>query len=186
MSVESEILRIQRNIADTYAVVAAKGGTVPLHPTSANLAAAVASIPDASIPTGGIIIWSGAADAIPDGWALCNGENGTPDLRGRFVLGSSDSRAIGSVGGSEEVTLTEAQIPKHRHFEYLQSPGTSVTYYYRFNNSSGSSIGVTINNDAIERKDTFSSAAAVTSYVGSSKPHSNMPPYYTLAYIMKL
>lgn len=184
MSVESEILRIQQNIADTYAVVAAKGGTVPLHPTSANLAEAVASIPGASIPTGGIIIWSGSA--VPDGWALCDGTNGTPDLRGRFVLGGSDSHAIGSVGGSEEVTLTEAQIPKHRHFEYLQAPGTNVTYYYRFNNSSGSSIGVTINNDAIERKDTFSSAAAVTSYVGSSNPHPNMPPYYTLAYIMKL
>lgn len=84
MSVESEILRIQQNIADTYAVVAAKGGTVPLHPTSANLAEAVASIPGASIPTGGIIIWSGSA--VPDGWALCDGTNGTPDLRGRFVL----------------------------------------------------------------------------------------------------
>lgn len=51
MSVESEILRIQHNIANTYAAVSEKGGEVPLQPTSANLAAAVASIP--VIPTGG-------------------------------------------------------------------------------------------------------------------------------------
>lgn len=45
MSVESEILRIQHNIADTYAAVSAKGGEVPLQPNSDNLAAAVRSIP---------------------------------------------------------------------------------------------------------------------------------------------
>ena len=45
MSVESEILRIQRNVADTYAAVAEKGGTVPLQPNSENLPAAVSSIP---------------------------------------------------------------------------------------------------------------------------------------------
>lgn len=45
MSVESEILRIQRNIANTYAVVAENGGTVPLQPNSENLPAAVSSIP---------------------------------------------------------------------------------------------------------------------------------------------
>lgn len=49
MSVESEILRIQHNIANTYAAVAEKGGEVPLQPTSANLAAAVASIPSIGI-----------------------------------------------------------------------------------------------------------------------------------------
>ena len=44
MSVESEILRIQHNIANAYATVAEKGGEVPLQATSSNLAAAVASI----------------------------------------------------------------------------------------------------------------------------------------------
>ena len=41
--------------------------------------------------TGMIILWSGAADAIPSGFVLCNGSNGTPDLRGRFVVGYSDT-----------------------------------------------------------------------------------------------
>ncbi len=58
MSIESEILRIQKNIADTYAVVAEKGGSVPLAPSSANLAAAVQSIPA-----------SGGGDGSPVGTA---------------------------------------------------------------------------------------------------------------------
>lgn len=45
MSIESEILRIQHNVANTYAAVAEKGGDVPLQPNSENLAAAVSSIP---------------------------------------------------------------------------------------------------------------------------------------------
>ena len=53
MSIEAEILRIQRNIADTYAVVAEKGGSVPLAPSSANLAEAVRSIPASGVGDGG-------------------------------------------------------------------------------------------------------------------------------------
>lgn len=47
----------------------------------------------AVIPTGLICLWSGAADALPAGWALCNGSNGTPDLRGRFLVGAGGSYA---------------------------------------------------------------------------------------------
>ncbi len=53
----------------------------------------------AAIPSGGIIIWSGAANLIGStaaggtgsGWVLCDGQNNTPDLRDRFVVGASDS-----------------------------------------------------------------------------------------------
>ncbi len=56
------------------------------------------------IPAGGIIIWSGAADAVPPGWALCDGTNNTPDLRDRFVLGGGGSRAVGSTGGRKPIS----------------------------------------------------------------------------------
>lgn len=122
MSVESEILRIQHNIANTYAAVSEKGGEVPLHPTSANLAAAVASIPSGGsdsylvkAPIGTIVIWSGTADNIPTGWQLCDGTNGTPDLRDKFVLGAGTTHNVGETGGNEEVTLTVEQMPKHNH-----------------------------------------------------------------------
>ena len=46
---------------------------------------------EGGVPSGGIIIWSGAANAIPSGWYLCNGSNGTPNLSGKFVVGYSAS-----------------------------------------------------------------------------------------------
>ena len=44
-------------------------------------------------PVGCIILWSGAANKIPEGWALCNGQNGTPDLRNRFGWATTSSAA---------------------------------------------------------------------------------------------
>ena len=63
------------------------------------------------VPVGGIIMWSGAATNVPTGWALCDGQNGTPDLRGRFVLGAGQGagltpRTAGEAGGEETHKLT--------------------------------------------------------------------------------
>ena len=58
-----------------------------------------------SIPSGGIILWSGAANAIPTGWVLCDGQNSTPDLRNRFVVGAGDAYAVDATGGSADATL---------------------------------------------------------------------------------
>lgn len=76
MSVESEILRIQHNIASSYAAVSSKGGEVPLQPTSANLAAAVSSIPQTlpppdNNPIGTIISFMGTA--APKDYLVCDG-----------------------------------------------------------------------------------------------------------------
>lgn len=76
MSVESEILRIQHNIANSYAAVSSKGGEVPLNPTSANLAAAVSSIPQTlpppdNNPIGTIISFMGTS--APAGYLVCDG-----------------------------------------------------------------------------------------------------------------
>lgn len=125
----------------------------------------------ATIPSGGIIIWSSAADAVPDGWALCDGTNGTPDLRGKFVLGSSESHALGSTSGSEEVTLTVEQIPEHFHIIQGMLDGSYVTQ------NTGTYPVFPQNNKA---------NSFCTSETGGSQSHQNMPPYYTLAYIMKL
>ena len=68
-----------------------------------------------SIPSGIITLWSGASDAVPTGWALCDGQNGTPDLRNRFIVGAGSTYAVGATGGSNTVTLTTAQMPSHTH-----------------------------------------------------------------------
>ena len=74
------------------------------------------------VPVGGIIMWSGtvaAAEALTN-WAICDGDNGTPDLRDRFVLGvgSSSNPSTASQGddaGSNSIQLTEGQMPQHNH-----------------------------------------------------------------------
>lgn len=124
-----------------------------------------------SIPSGLICMWSGSTP--PDGWALCDGENGTPDLRGRFVLGNSASHAIGSKGGSETVTLTIEQIPSHSHVD-SRSASFGSAKFSTTSTSSGNAINWVAN------------STYEVSKTGGSQAHDNMPPYYTLAYIMKL
>ena len=61
------------------------------------------------LPSGVIVMWSGELDAIPSGWALCDGSNGTPDLRDRFVLGVGAPEYLGSTGGSRRHRHPEAE-----------------------------------------------------------------------------
>jgi microcystin-dependent protein len=69
----------------------------------------------AFVPPGGIIIWSGSSAAIPSGWLLCDGNNSTPNLRDRFVVGAGSTYAVGATGGAATVTLNTTQIPAHSH-----------------------------------------------------------------------
>ena len=86
---------------------------------------------DAAIPSGLISMWSGTIANIPSGWALCNGSNGTPDLRGRFVVGysgSGDYASIGNTGGSDSRTLTTANMPSHNHSGSIGARDTNHTH----------------------------------------------------------
>ena len=121
------------------------------------------------VPKGGIIIWSGAANAIPDGWVLCDGTNGTPDLRGRFVLGyDGTTYNAGDSGGEAMHTLTIAEMPSHNHVYYTGKGEDTTQSGYPANAEIGQ-LYQTLN----------------TSSAGGGQPHNNMPPYYTLCYIMK-
>ena len=72
-----------------------------------------------SVPVGTVISWYGQLNRLPDGWALCDGINGTPDLRGRFIVGydSTDAEynSIGKIGGSKTIALSVDQMPQHFH-----------------------------------------------------------------------
>ena len=141
--------------------------------------------PGSNIPAGGVIIWTGAADAVPDGWALCDGTNGTPDLSGRFVLGSSATHAVGETGGSEEVTLTVEQMPSHNHQQRLTENNAPTNYIAQKASGANIKVGRQLTASAI-------SSSVVVGYAnytesnGNGEPHPNMPPYYALAYIMRL
>ena len=122
------------------------------------------------VPRGVIVMWSGTT--APDGWHICDGEDGTPNLTGKFVVGQcfqdADFIDIGAVGGAKRVSLTLEQMPVHNHTYTAplidgDHPGGSSGY----NRPNGKNQGI-------------------TGSAGESQTHENLPPYYVLAYIMKI
>ena len=156
------------------------------------------------IPSGGIIMWSGAVAAIPSGWVLCNGSNSTPDLRNRFVVGAGSSYAVNATGGADSVSLSTANLPAHSHTfgasGFTNNSGThthpSVARPYpgdsgRAGNASSGAPGLhgaNIKGDSTGAGGDHSHTVYVngtTNNTGSGTAHENRPPYYALAYIMK-
>jgi microcystin-dependent protein len=121
------------------------------------------------LPKGIIVAWG--SDTIPAGWALCDGNNGTPDLTGKFIFGSNKNRKLNSTGGAENVTLSVSQIPSHSHnLKVGKGDGhTNVGYV-----------------DQWDTKIIIGSKPGYISNTGGGKPHENMPPYTALNFIMKL
>ena len=136
-----------------------------------------------TIPVGGIIMWSGTT--VPDGWALCNGQksNGvqTPNLCNRFIVGSGIEYNVGATGGAKEVTLTESQMPRHRHFYTGDDQLWSVP-------DSRYDIGLEAEVGGYDASSQTSGGARIykTSRTGGGQPHENRPPYYALAFIMRV
>lgn len=79
----------------------------------------VNGITNSEVPSGLIAMWSGATNDPPDGWVFCDGTNGTPNLKNRFILGASgDSPTTpnpGQTGGQHSLTLLEGNLPAHAH-----------------------------------------------------------------------
>jgi hypothetical protein len=116
------------------------------------------------IPSGIICMWSGSIATIPDGWFLCNGSNGTPDLRDRFVIAAtSDNGGVAKTNVTGSLTQSgDGTIPAHTH-NYLRTGGLA---------SGGASNGT----------DDAANYAATSSYGTGTK---NIAVYYALAFIMK-
>lgn len=135
----------------------------------------------ASFPSGGIIIWSGAQAAIPSGWYLCNGSNGTPDLRDRFVVGAGSTYNVAATGGSKDATLVS-----HTHTASVSDPGHSHTSVSDYIHAAASDGGTGMFRNQAAQTGTSTTGITVTnSTVGSSATNANLPPYYALCYIMK-
>ena len=143
-------------------------------------------------PIGGIIMYKGSIATLPSGWAFCDGTNGTPDLRDKFIIGAAadssgqaNTTVTGSTtktGGSKDISgssnntaLTISQIPSHSH---------SVS-------------GVSVAGDYIQIYPGYGSGTfgdSTTGAAGSGQGHNhslsitnaNLPPYYALAFIMRI
>ena len=141
-----------------------------------------------TIPVNGIIMWSGTIAAIPTGWALCDGNNGTPNLTNKFVIGANADDGGVAKTNIETGTYSGTNIPKqsggfknailisHTH---TQSGGTTNDdggAHVPGSPAAGSAMtnisttGVNVNN------------GASTTQTGCD---ANLPPYFALAYIMR-
>jgi len=163
----------------------------------------VSSAVSGGIPAGAILLWNGSVGSIPAGWYLCNGSNGTPDLRDRFVVGAGSSYAVNATGGSANAILVS-----HDH-TYSGNTNSAGAHRHGLNGNAGGSLKVLGGETAkvagisssptsesfvtsygganvMSEEGTHSrSFSGTTSANGSSGTNANLPPYYALCYIMK-
>ena len=137
---------------------------------------------EAVIPTGVITMWYGSIASIPSGWYLCDGTNGTPNLRDRFVVGAGTTYAVAATGGSKD-----AIVVSHSHTATVTDPGHSHRDEYFDANGGGYGLTAGPNQyNATKQTDIkFTGISVANSTEGSSATNANLPPYYALAYIMK-
>ena len=154
--------------------------------------------------TGLIGIFSGAIADIPTSWALCDGTNGTPDLRDKFVVGAGLNYAPGASGGAEththtgeadpatigsnvgDTTLTTGQMPSHTHSFSVSAGSAGANTYVGGTNASGTTATRTTNATGGGGPHTHTLSSTTHSHILDLEEASNLPPYYALAYIMKL
>ncbi len=121
----------------------------------------------ASVPAGVIVMWSGSLASIPSGWALCDGTNGTPDLRDRFVMGASSAEEPGATGGTSS------------HSHDVDPPQTTSS------GANADTLDVTSGGgDTKLTVITHTHTVDIANFTSASQSH--LPPFFKLAFIMKL
>ena len=144
-------------------------------------------------------MWSGQSSNIPSGWALCNGQNGTPNLQDRFIVGAGNQYSVGATGGSATKTLSTSNMPAHTH---TFNGSVSLNNLYGiarngvengYGSVSGSGMALTWESveyvTSREKIDVVGGNGSVSGSItssGSGASFNIMPPYYALCFIMKL
>ena len=117
-----------------------------------------------SFVTGMIIAWYGNTGNIPTGFVLCDGNNNTPDLRDRFIVGAGSAYSPGATGGSKDAVLVS-------HFH------TTENFVGRSNYAEPRNFGVGTDGNL--------NSTGNTDTKGEDGTNKNLPPYHALCYIMK-
>jgi hypothetical protein len=138
-----------------------------------------------TIPTGMISLWYGSIGSVPTGWYLCDGTNGTPDLRDRFIVGAGSTYSVAATGGS-----TDAIVVSHTHTATSTVTDPGHFHSYSVVSTSGGAGGGTAsytNTASVSTgtKTTGVTVATTNASAGVSGTNANLPPYYALAYVMK-
>lgn len=131
------------------------------------------------VPAGTIVMWSGSITSIPTGWALCDGANGTPDLRNRFILAVSEGENPGGTGGVDTVTPSGAVSGgAHTHTGRTGAIG------------SGGDDGPRVDGGGYPlyygHTHPFTTDPATPPMTFQGDAFDNRPAYFKLAFIMKL
>lgn len=157
------------------------------------------------IPSGVIVMWAGAVNNIPVGWAFCDGTNGTPDLRNRFIIAGGGAVNPNTTGGSSFLSLTTSFAGEHDHGGSTASHTLTINEMPNHNHSINNAVGSAQVTSGTTNHQAFNTAQKITEtgYTGGGQGHSHqilstntahthtvngqyIPPYYALAYIMKL
>lgn len=167
-------------------------------------------------PVGGIIMWSGSIADIPTPrWRLCDGNYGTPDLRNRFIVGAGQLYSVDANGGEAEVTLEVSHMPAHDHGGLtedagahwhtlvsaaqvgpnkieIDAPGSSGSNTYIAQDAGVTNqywdyyLGGTSTPPTLGKSGTAGDHNHAINSSGGGQAHENLPPYYALAYIMRV
>jgi hypothetical protein len=151
----------------------------------------------AGTPSGNICLWSGSEASIPAGFYLCNGSNGTPDLRNRMIPGAGSHYTKAETGGANTVTttgtvtiaghtLTAAEIPKHTHgsiTDYYSTAPASTSKWSYGNTYPAAKVGSDVSRNTGYTGDGGSHDHDAT-WAGTSSLNKRIP-YYALCFIMK-
>lgn len=149
-------------------------------------------------PIGLIVMWAGDLSNPPAGWALCDGNNGTPDLTNKFIVGAGNQYSTGDTGGQNSVVLSEAQLPSHVHSSGGYSTSTDGAHTHTYTpsiqdlghssgnfatNKSGSTTTTSTSTDGAHSHGSMSNSSGQT---GGDGAHENRPEFHGIGFIQRV
>lgn len=162
--------------------------SIQVHQTGTVLVPATVEYVHDVLPYGTIIMWSGLVANIPNGWAFCDGTNGTPDLRNKFIISAhSDDSGVAKTTITGSPTLTggtkDAVLVSHNH--NITDPGHIHNVAYGIGSEANINGGPSLQGASYTISTELATTGITLNNSGESETNKNLPPYFALAYIMK-
>lgn len=142
------------------------------------------SLKGGGVPVGAVMLWKGSYATIPDGYQLADGTNGTPDLRGKFLMGIASTEGDDNLletGGESSHTNTLGSLSTssaHTHAVYLNNNQYANTY-----KAGVSSISATSHNHSWSA---VTNTGGAHTHTGSYTATDHLPPYTKYNWIARI
>lgn len=147
-----------------------------------NLYGILGTAPSVAVfPSGAIVLWSGSIGSIPAGWYLCDGTNGTPNLKDSFIVGAGNIYPVAGSGGSKD-----SIVVSHTHTATVTDPShTHSSNAERILSGGGIAAGAGLGGTTTTINSAVTGISVTNASTGVNGTNANLPPYYALAYIQK-